>query len=96
MIQECLFEFTREGEIYLFQYESSVAVRDRVAFACMFLSDSQVMHQVKLSFMSWYHIIDLNMWLFTIVWSACCALDHAAVRSDKSAFDYSCLDTLTN
>lgn len=26
----------------LFQYEGSVAVRDRVAFACMFLSDTQV------------------------------------------------------
>lgn len=29
-------------QIVLFQYESSVAVRDRVAFACMFLSDTQV------------------------------------------------------
>lgn len=29
----------------MFQYESSVAVRDRVAFACMFLSDAQVIDQ---------------------------------------------------
>lgn len=35
---------TREVDILLsvFQFESSVAVRDRVAFACMFLSDAQV------------------------------------------------------
>lgn len=26
----------------MFQYEGSVAVRDRVAFACMFLNDAQV------------------------------------------------------
>lgn len=31
-----------EHLVSLFQYESSVAVRDRVAFACMFLSDAQV------------------------------------------------------
>ena len=51
----------------LFQYESSVAVRDRVAFACMFLSDAQV-KQYKAHISTLLSCIFCVKSLYTISW----------------------------
>lgn len=86
-----------QNSLSVFQFESSVAVRDRVAFACMFLSDAQVTQHKAFQQQIMSHVIpcySISCWTSAVH-------DQVAFSSDfincsGGVFDFSSLDTSTN